>query len=482
MKKISISILLIFILVGVSYSQSSYEFIIEGIQDQLPGSLLEDNSGNVYFPVMNNQYAEIYKIDYEGCFIDSIKIFNPNNGKCEFSTLLKISDSTFLAFGKYNREFAYNLWIASFDLNLNKIFDFKMPIDGDIHMPYIYAIVNNSENIVLASYCTDTGPLDTEIFVIEITREGEIIREKFFGPSGSGLELVFELVQLNPLEYRIIKLGNIEKGSGGYIDLDTNFNIISENQLPYNMASLSYGSIKFTESKIFYSGKKDFPSTVTTDWDLALISTDYNNILIDSAHFGRTDTVDFPGLHNNLDFTTDNLIYYGGLSNLNMGNPFYSSIPSWIMLNKLDTNLNIVWQKYYGGDAYYNLWSLLATQDGGCVMAGTKYDHQTQNEERDVYILKVNEDGLIAWVHDIPKVTEEILIYPNPGIDRFFIKTLKVNLTFELFDSYGRQKIRQKITNQNTTINTSMLNPGIYFYRFINENNKIIKTGKWIKN
>jgi len=481
MKKISISILLIFTLVGVSYSQSSYEFIIEGVQDQLPGSLLEDNSGNIFFPVLNDQYAEIYKINYEGDFTDSIRILSPINGKCEFFTLLKISDSSFMAFGKYNEEFVYKLWITTFDFNLNKIFDFKIPIDGDIMTPYTYAIVNNSDNIVVALEYMDTGPFDTEIFVIEITKDGKIIREKLFNPSSSGLELIFDLAQLNPMEYRIVKTGNLEKRPISYIDLDTNFNIISENELPYNMSSFCYSSIITTGSKLIYSGKKNY-SDKRSDFDLALISTDYNNILIDSAHFGKTDTVDYPGLHNNLDFTTDNLIYYGGLSNLNMGNPFYSSIPSWIMLNKLDTNLNIVWQKYYGGDACYNLWSLLATQDGGCVMAGTKYDHQTQNEERDVYILKVNEDGLIAWVHDIPKVTEEILIYPNPGIDRFFIKTLKVNLAFELFDCFGRKRIKQKITDQNTTIHTSLLNPGIYFYSFINENNKIIKTGKWIKN
>jgi len=75
------------------------------------------------------------------------------------------------------------------------------------------------------------------------------------------------------------------------------------------------------------------------------------------------------------------------------------------------------WQKYYGGDACYLLMSILATQDGGCVMAGSRYDYQTQNMERDVYILKVDEDGLITWAYNIPEVTKETLIYPNPGND-----------------------------------------------------------------
>jgi len=469
MKKFSISILLIFTFSCISYSQSSYEFIIEGVQDQLPGSLLGDNSGNVFFPVINFQYAELYKVSYEGDFIDSIRILNPINGKCELFTLLKISDSSFMAFGKYNDEFVNNLWIVSFDFNLNIINDFKMPIDGDVSPLYTYAIVNNRGNVVLAVTYSDTEPMDTEIFFLEITKECTIIRENFFNPS-NGFKLIFDLIQLNPTEYRIVKLGPI--GQFGYhlIDLDTNFNIISENQLPYITHSLSYSSIKATNTKIVYSGRINVSGT-TNGYDMALISTDYNNNLVDSTYFGREDTVDLHGIHNNLDFTTDNLIYYGGVSNLNMSNPYYSSIPSWLMLNKLDTNLNLIWQKYYGGDACYNLWTLLATQDGGCVMGGTKYDHQTQNEERDVYILKVNEDGLITWVHNIPKVTEDILIYPNPGIDRIYIKTFTTNLIIELFDCYGRKRITQKVTNQNTTLNTSMLNSGIYFYSFINEKN-----------
>lgn len=480
MKAFFSSVVFIIILVLRIYSQSSYEFTIDGLQDQLPGSLLEDSTGNVLFAVLNNQYAELYKINTEGDFIDSIRILNPIDGKCEFFTLLKISDSSFMAFGKYNEEFVNNLWIASFDFNLNKIFDFKMLVDGDIVTEYLYAIVNNSGNIVLASPYSDTGPFDSEIFLLEITKDGTIIKEKFFDPSGGGIELIFDLIQLNPLEYRLIKLGNIEKAFLKYIDLDTNFNIISENQLPYNMDHISYSSIKATSSSLYYSGIKIFPDK-SGDFEMGLIKTDYNNILIDSAHFGRLDTVDSPGIHNNLDFTTGNSIFYGGYSNIDKTNPHYSSIPSWLLLNKLDTNFNIIWQKYYGGDACYVLWSLLATQDGGCVLAGTRYDDQIQFQERDVYIIKVNENGLITWTHNFPEIKNEILIYPNPGNDKVNIKTRNSTLKIEFYNSNGQKIIGRVINNQKITLNTSNLISGVYFYRIFNKNNIIIETGKWIK-
>jgi hypothetical protein len=115
-------------------------------------------------------------------------------------------------------------------------------------------------------------------------------------------------------------------------------------------------------------------------------------------------------------------------------------------------------------------------------MAGSCYDYQTQNMERDVYIIKVNDDGLITWAHNIPEITKETLIYPNPGNDLINVKTLQNNLTIELYDNNGQQTISQKITNQNITLDTRNLNSGVYFYRILSDNNKTIETGKWIKN
>jgi hypothetical protein len=51
----------------------------------------------------------------------------------------------------------------------------------------------------------------------------------------------------------------------------------------------------------------------------------------------------------------------------------------------------------------------------------------------------------------------------------------------ELFDNNGKKIISHEITNQNTTINTSNLNPGVYIYSIANKSNTKIETGKWIK-
>ena len=462
-----------------SYSQSTFEYLIEDPADNLVGTPLEDGFGNIVFPVLNNQYAELFKIDQQGAFVDSIRILNPINGSCELFTLLKIDDSKFMAFGGYNEEATSNLWITSFDFDLNKTIDIKYPIDGNIAINYIHAIINNNGNIILAAVYEGQGPFESEIFFLEITEDGTIIKEVFLETSNTNLKLIFDLIQLNPLAYRIVKAGVFQKSTITYIDLDTNFNILSENQLPYNLEQISYTTIKKTSSSLFYSGIKTVSGK--GDHDLGLIKTDYSNALIDSAHFGRVDTIEYPGIYDNLDFISENSIYFGGTSNLNEGTLF-PSMPSWFMLNKLDTNLNLYWQKYYGGDVYYELWSVLATQDGGCVMAGTRYDYQTQNEERDVYILKVNEDGLITWAHNVPEVTRQVLIYPNPGSDVINIKTIENGITFELYDERGNKPIKKVLADGNTIVNTGFLSPGIYVYRVLDVKGKVVETGKWIKN
>ncbi len=462
-----------------SHPQSSFEYLIEDPADNTIGTPLEDSFGNIVFPVFNNQYTELYKIDDQGFFIDSIRILNPINGSCELFTLLKIDDTKFMAFGGYNEETSSNFWITSFDFSLNKSIDIKYPIDGNIAINYIHAIFNNSGNIVLAAVYRGQGPYESDIFFLEITEDGTTVKESFLEAPNNDLKLIFDLIQLNPLVYRIVKAGVFQKSTITYIDLDTNFNILSENQLPYNLEQISYTSIKQNSSSLFYSGIKTVSGK--GDNDLGLIKTDYNNILIDSAHFGKVDSVDYPGIYDNLDFVSENAIYYGGTSNLNEGTLF-PSMPSWFMLNKLDTNLNLYWQKYYGGDAYYELWSILATQDGGCVMAGTRYDHQTQNEERDVYILKVNGDGLITWVHNVPEVTKQVLVYPNPGSGVINIKAIERDITFELYDEQGNKLVNKVLPNGNTKVNSGSLSIGVYVYRVLDVEGQVIETGKWIKN
>jgi hypothetical protein len=86
----------------------------------------------------------------------------------------------------------------------------------------------------------------------------------------------------------------------------------------------------------------------------------------------------------------------GDVSGVNNG-----EIDYWIL--KISENGVLEWEKNYGGAASDNGWSIQETFDGGYIVAGYTYSSQSgdvsgaNNGERDVWILKLSENGEIEW-------------------------------------------------------------------------------------
>ncbi len=72
-----------------------------------------------------------------------------------------------------------------------------------------------------------------------------------------------------------------------------------------------------------------------------------------------------------------------------------------------------------------------------------------------------------------------IKIYPNPGNNILYVQGNKNN-EFVLYDLTGREVVHKTINESAITVNTSSLNSGIYFYRFL-KSGAIIESGKWVK-
>jgi len=81
----------------------------------------------------------------------------------------------------------------------------------------------------------------------------------------------------------------------------------------------------------------------------------------------------------------------------------------------------------------------------------------------------------------IPSISAEttIQLYPNPGINDLYIQTALKEANIEMYDVTGRLITQQNI-NKTTTVNTSALHPGMYFYRIL-QNGVVKESGKWMK-
>ena len=201
--------------------------------------------------------------------------------------------------------------------------------------------------------------------------------------------------------------------------------------------------------------------------------------------WGTIDTLDAPAYFGALDYKNKDSIFIGGSKNLQYGNQLFGTIPSWYVLLQTDSMLNIRWERFYGGDACYNMTKLIATNDGGCIMAGTRFDYKAHPNirERDIYIVKVNAEGLITSANgQIAPVVHEAIVYPNPGRDylRVRVGVQHKQSVFKLFDMTGHLVLTKNIEGKTAKINTRFLQPGTYIYTITN-NNGLTENGKWVK-
>ncbi|MEZ5199457.1 MAG: T9SS type A sorting domain-containing protein [Bacteroidales bacterium] len=169
-------------------------------------------------------------------------------------------------------------------------------------------------------------------------------------------------------------------------------------------------------------------------------------------------------------------------------NNYFSSDPINLKISValLDSSLNLKGWKWFGGDKNYSTYTVTATSDGGCVIGGTVCDWQNSpSGDVDLWIKKIFPDDIITNAEETPDPYDsDVAIYPNPGSDFFFVKTIRKNLLIKVFSSSGIPVMQEEIENFPTyKINTYGLKNGVYTYQIIDKyKNIIIESGTWIKN
>ena len=401
-----LAFLLVYLLSYHVSAQKSFDFLLLGTEDQIPGSLMSDNEGNTFCTVVNFEDALLIKLDDTGNLVDSNRIVNPD-GACELIELVRISDSSFAAFGNYMIGEDSHLWFVKFDLDLSILINKKIPVEYPLASLETHAIQDIQNDFIIASaYKISDNNLDIVIF--RINQNGMLITARVFQDPilNFPTEIIFD--SLNNI-YKVFILHPYQRVSPSLLNLDTNFNII--NQAPYfteyiddqNSAKWLNDTSYILTGKYVYDGQ----------FFLGALKVSHDSV-IDTSFFGKENIIDWPGIHDNLDYVYPGSIYYVGFQSPFIPNNFIES-PSHIMVNKLNSDLKLSWQKYFGGDAYYMVKSILATSDSGVVIASSRYDYLTQNMERDVHIFKVNKNGLITGVDNAYETGDfKVRVCPNP--------------------------------------------------------------------
>jgi len=480
-KRWSVFCLLLLLIIN-SKSQSSNNPKMEGF-DQIVKTVIEDQEGN-YFMVGQNydninsvSYGKIIKLDQNGNVLNNISYGNEDENTIFFNILEKQDTLYLLGFASSNN--LNCLLFVKMNSELEVINDIKYPFPSHLFLQQMNSFIDSENHIVITGYNRNYNyDYNIDPFYYKLSLFGDSITSKFQDLGENYIEFSYHIMEsLDSIYYFVSMQGYCNGTLKSLMVLDKNFNEISYHSFSFNSYSLR-GFLSFcniNDSTIAICG------TMMGDDYLHLITID--QMFMEQLHltFFKTPLMsENPAIHNGLS-KNNNHIYLGGTSNITLSNPYYSSADSWFHLVKFDETMNPLWEKWYGGDAYYLLYSVLATSDNGCLMIGTKFEHGLIVPERVAHFIKVDANGNVQWTQDIETHDISFNLYPNPTSSFFTIENNDFSIKkIELFDLSGKIiSVIDNCENANIQINLENFSNGIYFAKITTS--KGITTQKVVK-
>ena len=184
----------------------------------------------------------------------------------------------------------------------------------------------------------------------------------------------------------------------------------------------------------------------------------------------------YPGGFKSLAMHSD-YFFAGGFSFFPLYPPIiYPEHDNFFMVYAFNYDLDSLWATHIGNDAHYMLYYISPTPDGGCVLAGLRYDWRKGDQKYNAFIAKVSKPDFTS-IPETEKPKPLVTIFPNPGNNQFLIQTELVNFTLQLYDLQGQLLLTQQNRKE---VNTEKLPSGCYIYRVIADNGEAMH-GKWVK-
>ena len=346
----------------------------------------------------------------------------------------------------------------------------KFPLNADAAIyNYNYTLVQDGSLFIIGFKLVIGFPWRS--FIFKISPELDSIRYKEFSDFSSSWQ---DLRVLPDSNYWILNVLPAE----GYL-LDGNWEVIGIE--PINIYLTDPCGLKWDSDSSFYltgewNGGNDRDIGFLRQYNI----TDTTGQLFNS--WGSNDYLSLPAMYGGLDYVKQDSIFIGGTNRFSLSE--FIPVPNWYFLIQTDSMLNIRWERLIGGEALYKVYKVIATSDGGCLIAGTRFDFQyTEENQRDIFIVKLNENGQFVHLPENPSIEiREAIVYPNPGTDQMNIRLAVQHnhAKFQLYDNQGRLILNKTLTKKVTKINASFLQSGTFVFRIYNEDG-LFEEGKWVK-
>lgn len=460
---------------------STFEYLLATPMDENISDIYEDSDGFIYFTARQYNVGStdahqglIVRMDFQGKIVDTNVFFFP--GKNVFPTCILPSE---------NQQYDIVGWFYGPSYDESGLVFYKMNLNCDLvksltyHFPYDVKITNvwtgrepNGDISVFGAFETNLGQKVPYVYVLNSNFDS-IKAKHFFDFNDTGHLSNFKRLQDG-------NYWSIKEGKGQYEMLDSELNITFIKRIPSYLSG-PYG-VKWDSDTSFYMiARQLYPEpSHTLSFIKQFHPMDTTGYLFNQWRI--SDTIDIPATNKGIDYINKDTIFMGGSTDFWIG--IYNTWPSWFVILQTDSLLNIRWERFYGGDAFYTMRKIIATKDGGCLVAGVKYDYNnTSTQQQDIVILKLNEQGLLTGTGEKPpvKITEAI-VYPNPGSGYISVRIAIQyrQSVFELFDLEGKCVLNKTLTSNLERFCISFLEPGTYVYR-ISAKDGLYETGKLLK-
>ncbi len=350
------------------------------------------------------------------------------------------------------------------DTSLNVIFEKQLSLPDSLYVSNYNGVISSDGKIIIAGTTNQFPgiPFNFDPFLYSISFSGDSLSTLFIKNPGNIDACDGICIKDNKFFMFVNYFGGV---SGVMIVVDSTFAILDTLKIQNNLHH-KY-SPKLIQDSIFVICASNLDEEI-----LSISKIDETGHIVKSENFGKNNSATFPAYQNSLAIKDNNILFLVTADFCRISPFFGYGKPSSLLVGKLDYDLNAKWLQYYGGDKYYHAFNIKATSDGGCICIGTVNDTINHNNKRDIFVLKLDSNGLVSWDQtiEIPKVN--INVFPNPSNDKVNINISDFDFQdaiIEIYNVKGTKIHSIEHMSSNLEIDVVGWSPGIYLGRIIIE-------------
>jgi len=492
------------------YAQDTYKVLFASEMNDVISGLSKGHNDEYNIIATKNYWEGIYDTSsivrkdiysFHNNLADSVRwpvSFNRNDTTLFPSSILYDTSSYLVAGGAVVREvgedtiFTRYQYIASFGLNKQILWEHLYPRPQELlayGSPNSQRILQlTSGNYLTVSRVTILGGSIEKWLIQSYTPDGDTLQTRVFDDYLAGYieSLTYNYDSSEILVHATVGhipgCNHLLNAGRGAVILDTitydtlggicyepNFHI----QHPYEAMFNPEGSLIIAGETMIYNSDEQ---KMDEYFGVYVLDTNYN--VTNSTLLTDKDRKFKAASFKCMDITANGDIFLAGI--LDRNPVFFPQTYNYIYLAKLDSDLNILTERIFGGDAYYYARNILTTTDGGIILSGKQYDYMVNDwGDHDAFVIKTNADLMVSTneMNSIP--VHSALVYPNPGNGKLNIRTTEKGSVFVLNDLSGKQVKQIRIDNLTTEMDCTSLPGGVYIWKLY-RNKHEIDHGKWI--